>query len=113
MLRPPIAWSLELTTSALLRAGSTTAPLLARLPAGTRVYLPDLPHDPPSAIEDALALVARANRALVPVPHVAAGRAASAEALEARLGAWQRATADGVREARVTLSSRARPARPW
>ena len=94
----PLAWSLELGTTGLLKAGSTTAPLLGRLPAGTRIFLPALPTDPPSAMEDALRLLQRENPGLVPIPHIAASREPSIASLESKLAAWQRATADGVRE---------------
>lgn len=97
----PIAWSLELSTTSLLKAGSTVAPLLARIPGGTRIYLPALPTDPPSAITDALALLQRENAALVPVPHIAASRERSTAELERRLAEWQRASGSNVREALI------------
>ena len=100
-MRGPIAWSLELGTSGLLKAGSASAPLLAQLPAGTRVFLPALPAEPPSAIEEALSLLKRENAGLVPVPHIAASREESASSLESRLTAWQRASGDNVREVLV------------
>ena len=100
-MRTTIGWSLELGAVGLLKAGSASAALLARLPAGTRIYLPALPADPPTAIEEALGLLRRENAALVPVPHVAASREASGASLESRLAAWQRASADGVREVLV------------
>ena len=96
-----LAWSLELSASGMLKAGSTTAPLLARLPAGTRIFLPALPADPPSAIEEALLLMRRENRELVPVPHIAASREQSVATLEKRLADWQRASSDNIREALI------------
>ena len=100
-MRSSLAWSLELGTTGLLKAGSTTAPILGRLPAGTRIFLPALPNDPPTAMEEALRLLRRENPGLVPVPHIAASREASIASLENRLAAWQRATSDGVREALI------------
>ena len=96
-----IAWSLELSAAGMLKAGSTTAPLLARLPAGTRIFLPALPADPPSAIEEAILLMRRENRELVAVPHIAASREQSVATLEKRLADWQRASSDNIREALI------------
>ena len=96
-MRAPIAWSLELGVDALRRS----APLLSRIPAGTRIYLPALPDDPPSAIEEALGLLARENSGLVPVPHIAASREASIASLESQMAAWQRVSSDRVREVLV------------
>ena len=90
--------SLELSPTVLLRAGSATAKLLAIIPTGTRVYLPALPADPPDAVEGALRLLRRENAGLLAVPHIPATRVASTAALEHQLGAWQRASGDGVRE---------------
>lgn len=100
-MRPPISWSVEVGTVGLLKAKSASAPLLSRLPAGTRVFLPALPADPPSAIEEALRLLRRENPALIPVPHIAASREPSLASLEERLAAWQRASGDSVREVLV------------
>jgi|LauGreDrversion2_5_1035112.scaffolds.fasta_scaffold10554_2 methylenetetrahydrofolate reductase (NADPH) len=90
--------SLELSPTGLLRAGSATAKLLAMIPTGTCVYLPALPADPPDAVEGALRLLRRENAGLLAVPHIPATRVASTAALERQLGAWQRASGDGVRE---------------
>ena len=98
---PPVAWSLELGTTGLLKSGSASARLLRHLPAGTRIFLPALPADPPTAIEEALGLLHRENAGLVPVPHIAASREASTSSLETRLAAWQRASSDSVREALI------------
>ena len=100
-MRPPVSWSIELSTTGLLKANSLAARVLPRLPAGVRIYLPALPQDPPDAIENALTLLRRENPGLVPVPHIAASREPSVASLEARLAAWQRASADSVREALV------------
>ena len=100
-MRPPVSWSIELSTTGLLKANSLAARVLPRLPAGVRLYLPALPQDPPDAIENALTLLRRENPGLVPVPHIAASREPSVASLEARLAAWQRASADSVREALV------------
>jgi len=97
----PVAWSLELGAVGLLKAGSASAPLLAQLPAGTKIYLPALPAEPPSAIEEALGLLRRENAKLVPVPHIAAAREESVGSLERRLATWQRVSSDGVREVLV------------
>ena len=72
-----VAWSLELSALGLLKSRSATAPLLSKLPAGTKIYLPAFPTDPPAAIEDALRLIRQENAALEAVPHVAASREAS------------------------------------
>jgi hypothetical protein len=96
-----LAWSLELSTVGLLKAGSTSAPLLGRLPPGTRVYLPALPTDPPSAIADSLELLHKENRELIPVPHVAASREASADSVEKRFLRWQQSWPGGLREVLV------------
>lgn len=96
-----LRYSLELSPTGLLKAGSVTARLLPTLPAGTRVYLPSLPADPPDAIERALALLRREGEGVVPVPHIPASRVASVSALERQLCAWQRASSDRVREALV------------
>ena len=96
-MRAPIAWSLELGIDALRRS----APLLSRIPAGTRIYLPALLDDPPSAIEEALGLLARENSGLVPVPHIAAFREVSVASLESQMAAWQRVSSDRVREVLV------------
>ena len=80
-MRAPIAWSLELGIDALRRS----APLLSRIPAGTRIYLPALIDDQPSAIEEALGLLTRENSGLVPVPHIAASREVSVASLESRM----------------------------
>ena len=96
-MRSLIAWSLEMSGSGLLKS----APLLSKLPAGTRIYVPALPNDPPSAIEEALGLLRRENPGLVPVPHIAASREESVRSLESRLAAWQRVSADSVREVLV------------
>ena len=98
-MRGPIAWSLELGTVGLLKAGSASLPLLARLPANTKIYLPALPTDPPSAIEEALGLIKQHD--LEPIPHIAASREESISSLEKRLAAWQRASKDRVREVLV------------
>ena len=97
------AWSIELAPTSLIKAGSATARLLPLLPAGTRVYLPSLPGDPPDAIAQGIALLRRENAELVPVPHIPAQRVASVDELERRLASWQRAAArDGVlREALI------------
>ena len=73
-MRPPVSWSIELSTTGLLKANSLAARVLPRLPAGVRIYLPALPQDPPDAIENALTLLRRENPGLVPVPHIAASR---------------------------------------
>ena len=52
MRRPPVGWSLELSAPGLLKPGSGSARLLPLLPPSTRVYLPALPNDPPTAIEE-------------------------------------------------------------
>ena len=96
-----LSWSIELSAVGLLKAGSKTAPLLGRLPAGTRVYLPALAADPPSAIEDSLRLLQRSNPALVPVPHIAASRETSVDAVEGRIDAWQKAWPNNVHEVLV------------
>lgn len=113
--RARIAWSIELEPCGLLASAGAAPPaspglplrsrlpLLARLPAGTRVYLPWLPADPPSAIDDALSLIRQENPALVPVPHVCASRVESLESLDRRIAGWQRATSDGVREVMVAF----------
>ena len=101
-MRAPIAWSLELSLDALRRS----APVLSRIPAGTRIYLPALPDDPPSVIEEALGLLARENSALVPVPHISASREASVASLDSTMAAWQRASSDRVREVLVVRGDR-------
>ena len=101
-MRAPIAWSLELGIDALRRS----APLLSRIPAGTRIYLPALIDDPPSAIEEALGLLTRENSGLVPVPHIAASREVSVASLESRMAAWQRVSSDRVREVLVVHGDR-------
>ena len=101
-MRAPIAWSLELGIDALRRS----APLLSRIPAGTRIYLPALIDDPPSAIEEALGLLTRENSGLVPVPHIAASREVSVASLESRMAAWQRVSSDRVREVLVVRGDR-------
>lgn len=93
-MRSLIGWSLEMSGVGLLKA----APLLSKLPAGTRIYVPALPADPPSAIEEALVLLRRENPGLIPVPHIAASREVSVASLESRLAAWQRVSSDSVRE---------------
>ena len=85
-MRAPIKWSLELGVGQL----ATAAPLLSQIPAGTRVFIPSLPADPPTAMEEGLAMMRRANAGLVPVPHIAASREESDASLERRLRAWQR-----------------------
>ena len=98
----PGRWSLELSPTGLLKAGSVTARLLPSLPAGTRIYLPALPTDPPDAIERALTLLRREGAGtLIPVPHVAATRVESSAELERTLCAWQRASCDAVHETLV------------
>lgn len=92
------SWSIELSATGLLKAGSASARLLPSLPLGTRVYLPALPTDAPDAIERALQLLRRESAGAVPVPHIPASRVPSATALERQLCAWQRASGDGVRE---------------
>ena len=89
-MRPPVSWSIEISTTGLLKANSLAARVSPRLPAGVRIYLPALPQDPPDAIENALTLLRRENPGLVPVPHIAASREPSVASLEARLAAWQR-----------------------
>ena len=101
-MRAPIAWSLELGIDALRRS----APLLSRIPAGTRIYLPALIDDPPSAIEEALGLLTRENSGLVPVPHIAASREVSVASLESWMAAWQRVSSDRVREVLVVHGDR-------
>ena len=101
-MRAPIAWSLELGIDAL----RSSAPLLSRIPAGTRIYLPALIDDPPSAIEEALGLLTRENSGLVPVPHIAASREVSVASLESRMAAWQRVSSDRVREVLVVHGDR-------
>ena len=95
-------FSIELTPMALLKPGSPAPRLLASIPAGTRVYLPALPADPPEAIQHCISLLRRENSMLEPVPHIAAQRVPSATDLEQRLMAWQRAAGqDGLREVMV------------
>ena len=95
-------FSIELAPTALLKAGSGVARLLPVLPAGTRVYLPSLPGDPPDAIEQSIALLRRSHDGLVPVPHIPAQRVASLATLEQQLSRWQRTATDGVlREALI------------
>ena len=95
-------WSIELSTTGLLKAGSASVRLLPMLPVGTRVYLPALPGDPPDAIERALVLLRRECKdAVVPVPHVAASRVESKIELEQQLCAWQRASKDSIEEALI------------
>ena len=73
--------------------------LPALLPYGSRVFLPALPTDPPEAIEQALGVLHRSSgHGLVPVPHVAATRVPSIDALERRLAAWQGAFDGQLRE---------------
>ena len=94
-MRAPINWSLELGVGQLAKA----APLLSQLPAGTRIFIPSLPADPPSGMEAGLATLRRENAGLVPVPHIAASREESDASLERRLCAWQRV--NDVREVLV------------
>ena len=91
--------SVELSPTTLLRREGHLLPAL--LPHGTRVFLPALPADPPDAISQALGLLRREGRGLVPVPHVAATRVASLDALERRLDAWQGAWGGALREVLV------------
>jgi hypothetical protein len=86
--------SLELLPVPLIRgvAGSATARVLAQLPRGTLVYLPNLPNDPPDAIEHALRHLRCSAPHLEPVPHIAAQRVPSEAELLRRLDNWQAAT---------------------
>jgi methylenetetrahydrofolate reductase (NADPH) len=88
-------FSLELAPTSLLKGGAILR-LLPSVPAGTRVYLPALPADPPDAIERSIALLRRTHTGLVPVPHIPAQRVPSLDALERQLTAWQRSAADGA-----------------
>ena len=91
--------SVELSPTTLLRREGHLLPAL--LPHGTRVFLPALPADPPDAIKQALGVLRREGRGLVPVPHIAATRVASLDALERRLDAWQGASGGALREVLV------------
>jgi len=90
-------WSLELAPMTLLRGG-VAARVLPSLPHGTRLYLPSLPSDPPDAIERALRLMREANRAITPVPHIAASRVTSEAELLRTLDTWQAATSNHLSE---------------
>lgn len=90
-MRGAIAWSIQLTSSSLQKA----APLLSRLPAATKVYIP---ADQPAAIAEALGVLASENHRLVPVPTIAATSQESLASLEQTLTAWQRTSSDVVRE---------------
>ena len=69
-------FSIELAPTALLKAGSGVARLLPVLPAGTRVYLPSLPGDPPDAI-DSRALRRYDGSVHIPAQRVAFSRRSS------------------------------------
>ena len=113
-----IRLSLELLPSSLLRREGHLLPGL--LPHGTRVFLPALPTDPPDAIERALGVLSREGDGLTVVPHVAAQRVASADALERQLAAWQSASDGRLREVLVvrgdavghSINGGGAPARP-
>lgn len=84
-------FSLELLPVPLLRgaAGTTVSRLMPQLPKGTLVYLPNLPADPPDAIELAIRHLHETAPQLEPVPHIAAARVRSEAELLRTLDSWQ------------------------
>lgn len=90
------------------RAGDARA-IAAELPVGTRVYVNHLPRH--SLEQSAAALIALREAGLEPVPHLAARRIGSREALRAYLA---RAVGEaGVAKALVIGGDVSEPAGPW
>ena len=58
-------------------------------PPNTKVFLPDLPNDPPTAIQDAIYQMASLAPHLEPVPHIAASRVKSRHQIKENIRAWQ------------------------